>query len=103
MGYGRSQFPHRLRARNVSKFVLRIPQSLLRAPSVFEAGGESHRAEALDEELDAGRVDTLVVLEANPVYAAPSDRRFAERMRRAPTRIHLGLYRDETARESTWT
>ena len=56
----------------------------------------------LAEEMGAGEVETLVVLAANPVYDAPADLDFARLFGRVPTRIHLGLYRDETARRSTW-
>ncbi len=52
--------------------------------------------------IDAGSVDTLLVLDANPVYSAPADLRFAERLGQVPHRIHLGLYRDETARACHW-
>ncbi|MEI7035324.1 TAT-variant-translocated molybdopterin oxidoreductase [Fulvimonas yonginensis] len=62
-------------------------------------------AAALDEltaALDAGRVDTLLILDGNPVYAMPADARFGERLARVPHRIHLGLYRDETAAACHW-
>jgi MoCo/4Fe-4S cofactor protein with predicted Tat translocation signal len=48
------------------------------------------------------RVRLLVVLDANPVYSAPPDFKFAEALERVPLRVHLGLYQDETARRSNW-
>ena len=57
---------------------------------------------ALADDMDAGRVDTLVMLDANPVYTAPADLDFARRLARVPCSVHLGLYRDETAHASTW-
>src|SRR5690349_15309243 len=50
----------------------------------------------------AGRVDTLLILDGNPAYATPADAQFAARLARVPHRIHLGLYRDETARACQW-
>ncbi|HYV37309.1 MAG TPA: 4Fe-4S dicluster domain-containing protein [Gemmataceae bacterium] len=47
-------------------------------------------------------IDALLVLGCNPVYTAPADLRFADRMNRVPLRIHLGLYRDETAQHCHW-
>jgi molybdopterin-containing oxidoreductase family iron-sulfur binding subunit len=58
--------------------------------------------EALVEELNAGRVDTLVTIGTNPVYAAPADLDVAGAMKRARLRIHAGLFQDETAQECEW-
>ena len=57
---------------------------------------------ALAADLEAGKVDTLLVLGANPVFTAPADLDFATRLKKAKTRIHVGLYRDETARRCDW-
>jgi MoCo/4Fe-4S cofactor protein with predicted Tat translocation signal len=56
----------------------------------------------LAEEMAAGRVRTLVILGANPVFTAPADLDFAARMDRVSTSIHLGLEVDETAAQATW-
>ena len=58
--------------------------------------------ESLAEEIGRGQVDTLVLLGGNPVYDAPADLDFAKLLPSARTRIHLGLYRNETARLATW-
>jgi molybdopterin-containing oxidoreductase family iron-sulfur binding subunit len=52
--------------------------------------------------MDAGEVDTLLVLDANPAYDAPADLGFAQALAKVKQRIHLGLYRDETARLCDW-
>ncbi|RXN93421.1 molybdopterin oxidoreductase [Achromobacter aloeverae] len=57
---------------------------------------------ALVEAAAAGEVQTLLVLDANPVYDAPGKARFEEVLRRVPWSMHVGLYRDETARACTW-
>ncbi|WP_309503458.1 MULTISPECIES: TAT-variant-translocated molybdopterin oxidoreductase [Sphingomonas] len=53
-------------------------------------------------DLEAGRVGALVVLDANPAYAAPADTGFARVCRRAALRIHAGMHVDETAILSDW-
>ena len=57
---------------------------------------------ALAGELNAGAVDTLVVLGGNPAYTAPVDLRFADAMKKAATTIHLGFDVNETAKASGW-
>ncbi len=52
--------------------------------------------------LDAGDVDTVVVLEANPAYAAPPDLEFARLVRKAKGSVHLSLYFDETSAACGW-
>ena len=53
-------------------------------------------------EMDAGRVATLLILGGNPVFDAPADLRFAERLQKVPLRIHLSLYQDETSALCHW-
>ncbi len=57
---------------------------------------------ALAAEMAGGKVDTLIVLGGNPAYDAPGDVDFAGAMAKVKTKIHLGLYRDKTAKLSTW-
>ncbi|RMH04802.1 MAG: 4Fe-4S dicluster domain-containing protein [Planctomycetota bacterium] len=52
--------------------------------------------------LNAGAIETVVVLGGNPVYDAPADLDFAGAYAKAGERIHLSLYRNETSRASTW-
>jgi molybdopterin-containing oxidoreductase family iron-sulfur binding subunit len=66
---------------------------------------EAPRVRFVDElvhELNAGRIETLVILDSNPAYTAPADLKFAEAMQKAKHRIHLGHREDATARLSTW-
>jgi Fe-S-cluster-containing dehydrogenase component len=53
-------------------------------------------------EMSAGRVDTLLILDSNPVYTAPGDVAFAAALPKVKTKIQAGLYRDETARLCDW-
>ena len=52
--------------------------------------------------MNAGEVDTLVIAGANPVMMAPADLGFSEAFLKVKTRIHLGLYFDETANLCHW-
>jgi MoCo/4Fe-4S cofactor protein with predicted Tat translocation signal len=64
-----------------------------------------NRLESLKEliqDIDAGDVQTLLILGGNPVYNAPVDLRFAERLQKVPLRIHLSLYHDETSQLCQW-
>jgi molybdopterin-containing oxidoreductase family iron-sulfur binding subunit len=56
----------------------------------------------LAEDLERGRVEMLLVLGGNPVYTAPGDYHFVERMQKVPLRVHLSLYQDETSRQCHW-
>jgi molybdopterin-containing oxidoreductase family iron-sulfur binding subunit len=56
----------------------------------------------LTEDMAAGRVQLLIIIEANPAYDAPADLQFAERMFDVKTRIRLGLYEDETSELCQW-
>jgi molybdopterin-containing oxidoreductase family iron-sulfur binding subunit len=62
----------------------------------------AHSLEELYHEMADGEVKVLIVLGGNPVYTAPADFDFVERMQRVPLRFHLGLYQDETARQCHW-
>ena len=53
-------------------------------------------------DMEDGRVETLLILGGNPVYTAPADFAFAERLQKVRTRIHLSLYNDETSVLCQW-
>ena len=57
---------------------------------------------ALVPAVQTGRVDTLLLLDANPVYDAPGDLGFVDLLQQVKLRIHAGLYADETALRSDW-
>ena len=68
--------------------------------SLAEPQGESLRI--LTEDMAAGKVDTLIMLGGNPVYNAPADRLFAERLAKVGLTAHLSLYDDETSALCDW-
>ena len=53
-------------------------------------------------EMNAGTVDFLLILGANPVYSAPADLNFADSMQKVALRAQLGLYEDETSALCHW-
>ncbi|HZD48371.1 MAG TPA: TAT-variant-translocated molybdopterin oxidoreductase, partial [Silvibacterium sp.] len=57
---------------------------------------------ALVADMNAGRVDWLVILDANPVYTAPADLEFEDAMGKVTTVAHLGSHYDETGRNAQW-
>jgi len=70
-------------------------------PVRFSPSGASSLAD-LVRDISAGAVDTLIVLDSNPAYAAPGELAFSDVLPRVRERIHLGLYRDETAHLCRW-
>ena len=57
---------------------------------------------ALASDLDAGRVDTLLILGGNPAYDAPADLDFPAALQKAATRIHLAETENATSRLCQW-
>jgi len=58
----------------------------------------------LVSDIQAGKVDLLIVLGGNPAYDAPADLNFADLLKngKVPLRMHHGLYQDETAELCQW-
>jgi molybdopterin-containing oxidoreductase family iron-sulfur binding subunit len=56
----------------------------------------------LVRDMEAGKVDLLVILGGNPVYNAPVDLRFSECLEKVRLRIHLSLFEDETSALCHW-
>ena len=53
-------------------------------------------------DMNAGKVDTLLILEGNPVYSAPADLDFAGALKKVATRAYVGLFPDETSDQCNW-
>ncbi len=71
--------------------------------TAFARHTSSHEALAgLVAALNAGKVNTLVVLGPNPAYTAPGALGFADAAKKAKVFIHGGLYADETAQVAGW-
>jgi molybdopterin-containing oxidoreductase family iron-sulfur binding subunit len=70
-------------------------------PISITAADDSSLA-TLSADMQAGSVDTLVILGSNPIYDAPADLNFADGLGKVRLRIHSGLYEDETAFQCQW-
>ena len=55
-------------------------------------------------DMQAGKVDLLIILGGNPAYDAPADLNFADALKngKVPLRVHHGLYQNETADLCQW-
>ncbi len=66
---------------------------------------EQHDAITIEElklACDAEEVETLVILDGNPVYDAPADLEWKTAQRKAKHVIRLGYYEDETSQDVDW-
>jgi molybdopterin-containing oxidoreductase family iron-sulfur binding subunit len=57
---------------------------------------------ALTDAMGAGQVDALIMLGGNPVYDAPADLAFAEKLGKVALTVHASLFFDETSDKCTW-
>ncbi len=57
---------------------------------------------SLIADMNAGKVQWLVMLGVNPIYSAPADLNFAEAFTKVPSTVHLGTHVDETGSISNW-
>ena len=73
-------------------------------PNRFEAEpvAQTESLRELVQDMDAGQVDLLLMVGGNPVYNAPADLVFGERLAKVPLRVHLALYDDETSALCHW-
>ncbi len=79
-------------------------------PVLARSVDQTQELRDLVRDMEAGQVDTLVMLGVNPVYDSPADIPFRQALLKRddqnrfvlPMRIHNGLYEDETAVLSQW-
>jgi molybdopterin-containing oxidoreductase family iron-sulfur binding subunit len=71
-------------------------------PMVPTPSDQSADIKGLVEDLNAGKVDWLVILNANPIYSAPVDLKFAAAFEKAKVTVHLGSHVDETGQNAQW-
>jgi MoCo/4Fe-4S cofactor protein with predicted Tat translocation signal len=58
--------------------------------------------QSLVNDINAGQVRLLVILGGNPVFTAPADLKFADALGKVATRVHVGLFDDETSFLCHW-
>jgi molybdopterin-containing oxidoreductase family iron-sulfur binding subunit len=57
---------------------------------------------ALSDAIATNQVDGLVILGGNPVYDAPADLAFGDKIAGVPFSVHSSLFFDETSEKCTW-
>ncbi len=72
------------------------------APAIPLPSDQIADLKSLVNNLNAGKVDWLIVLNANPIYNAPVDLAFASAFEKAKMTAHLGSHSDETGQISHW-
>jgi MoCo/4Fe-4S cofactor protein with predicted Tat translocation signal len=82
---------------NIGKAVSYVPME------EDEADASMNKLAALAASMNAGKVQTLVCIDANPMYACPGDVDFSAAFAKVPATITLSASSTETARESTWS
>jgi molybdopterin-containing oxidoreductase family iron-sulfur binding subunit len=70
-------------------------------PLAFDPGPERALSD-LARSISNGAVETLIILDANPAYAAPASLQLSDLIRTVASSIHAGLYYDETAAACHW-
>jgi len=71
-------------------------------PIAAEPTSATASLEQLVADMDAEKVDVLLIVGGNPVLTAPADLGFAARLAKVGFRAHLGLYDDETSHLCHW-
>jgi molybdopterin-containing oxidoreductase family iron-sulfur binding subunit len=62
----------------------------------------THSLEELTQDLNNGKIETLMIFHQNPVYDAPASLKFEQAIRKARLVVRVGQMFDETSRWSHW-
>ncbi len=73
----------------------------LTPPALIDASG-GRSLDELAQAIRAGAVGTVVILDANPAYAAPARLDLAGHLEDVPLSVHVSGYFDETSRACKW-
>lgn len=63
---------------------------------------QTDELKSLVSDMNAGKVDWLVILDSNPVYSTPADLKFESALGKVKTTVHLGSHVDETGQLAEW-
>ncbi len=77
-------------------------QAGMTGPTADMTAAGTASLKTLCDEMNAGKVEALLILGGNPVFNAPADLKFSESLAKVAAKIHLGLYQDETANVCDW-
>jgi molybdopterin-containing oxidoreductase family iron-sulfur binding subunit len=116
-GYAQPPAVHAL-AHAINQALGNVGQTVFHTDPIFPrpadsgVAGRAKRGTAalreLTDEMNAGTVELLLILGANPAFTAPADLNFADTLLRlsgqkgAAVTVHHGLYQDETAERCQW-
>ena len=73
------------------------------APVEGNPGSRAEGLATLTKDLQAGTVDTVIMIGGNPVFTAPNDIPFKEALSKAKLKVHLSEIDSETASLCDWT
>ncbi|MEX0680287.1 MAG: TAT-variant-translocated molybdopterin oxidoreductase [Balneolales bacterium] len=68
----------------------------------LDATDQNEAFHTLVTDMNAGTIDTIVMIGTNPIFTAPADLNFGEALKNVGTQLHLSHYFDETSKVSTW-
>jgi MoCo/4Fe-4S cofactor protein with predicted Tat translocation signal len=71
-------------------------------PVEANPGNQLDSFAGLCADMDAGKVNTLIIFGVNPVYTAPHDFDFVRKIGKVENSIHVSSHFDETAEHTTW-
>ncbi|MGH8459129.1 MAG: molybdopterin oxidoreductase, partial [Nevskiales bacterium] len=63
---------------------------------------QSESLRHLARDMEAGKVELLVIVGGNPAFNAPADVEFTQHLAKVGLRVHLSLYHDETSALCHW-
>jgi molybdopterin-containing oxidoreductase family iron-sulfur binding subunit len=72
------------------------------APVVATPADGAASITALVNDMNAGKVNLLLIFDANPVFTAPGDLNFKDAFAKVDMRVHVGTHFDDTAELSHW-
>jgi molybdopterin-containing oxidoreductase family iron-sulfur binding subunit len=72
------------------------------APAAARPVNQTAALGELARAMEAGAVETLLILGGNPAYTAPADMPFRQLVQGVPLSVHLSEYVDETSAVATW-
>jgi len=80
-----------------------VGQTLVyRQPAFAEPVDPIASLSELSKDLESRAADSVIILGGNPVFTAPTDFQFGEKLSRARFSLYLGLYEDETTTRCRW-
>ena len=90
-------------ARSLNEALGNVGTTVRYVPAVYTRPTDQTASIAdLARAMDAGDVQLLVIMGVNPVFTAPSNLRFAEKLAKVGLAVYHGLYTDETANLCHW-